>query len=397
MPGNGKRFGSRGAFANLTFAAVVISAYISAFGQPGLLTDWRRAALSVALGAVFVLVGIPGYAYCERIGSRLAIGAYLFFQLALGALIIYLNELAGGFWLLLLPLVSQAIVALPRRPALAYLLLLALAFMATLVLLTGWSAALRNGLGFVAAILFVAVFTDIAINEERARGEVEHLAAELTDANRRLSEYALQVEELATAKERNRLAREIHDSLGHYLTAIHMQIEAARALASATPPPAPALQESLAKAQSLAKEGLTEVRRSVAALRISPLEGRSLSAAIGALAEECQAAGLTCSLEIAGAARPLAPAVELAFYRAAQEALTNVRKHAHAQNVAITLDYSRPDWAALTVADDGVGCAEPSGGFGLLGLRERLRQLGGQTLIASAVGQGFTLRVEAPA
>ena len=87
----------------------------------------------------------------------------------------------------------------------------------------------------------------------------------------------------------------------------------------------------------------------------------------------------------------------LAFYRAAQEALTNVRKHAHAQNVAITLDYSRPDWAALTVADDGVGCAEPSGGFGLLGLRERLRQLGGQTLIASAVGQGFTLRVEAPA
>ena len=102
-------------------------------------------------------------------------------------------------------------------------------------------------------MVFVVVFTQIAVREREARAEVERLAAELTEANRKLREYADQVEELATARERNRLAREIHDSLGHYLTVVNVQIEAARAVIDDRD----RALDVLRKAQLLTHEGLT--------------------------------------------------------------------------------------------------------------------------------------------
>ncbi len=226
----------------------------------------------------------------------------------------------------------------------------------------------------------VLLIGHIMVSEERAR--------EL------LNEYTTQVEELATAKERNRLAREIHDNIGHYLTAVNMQIEAARAVMGSNPERA---EQSLVKAQTLTKEGLAEVRRSVAALRTNPTENRPLHEAIELLVEEHRASGLNVDFQVEGAIRPCSAQVEITLYRIAQEALTNIRKHARATHADLILNYLNSSQVNLTVQDDGVGSADKGEGFGLVGIQERLKLLGGSIRISTQQGQGFMLRAEIPA
>ncbi|MBZ0290842.1 MAG: sensor histidine kinase, partial [Anaerolineae bacterium] len=227
------------------------------------------------------------------------------------------------------------------------------------------------------------------IGEERA-AQTSH---QLDETNRKLTEYAAQAEELATLRERNRLAREIHDNLGHYLTAVNMQIEAAMAVLSTDQE---RTLQALVKAQTLTKEGLSEIRRSISALRANPIENRALHEALLLLVEEHRAAGNVVEFEVVGDIRPCSAALEMTFYRIAQEGLTNIRKHAKAARADLTLSYSHPRCVRLTLRDDGVGSSEPDGGFGLLGIRERVHLLGGTLNIQTSLGHGFTLQVELP-
>jgi signal transduction histidine kinase len=256
-----------------------------------------------------------------------------------------------------------------------------------------WSVVYPNAFAFLAALVFVAIFTQLTVNEQKARTEVERLAQQLSEANRKLSEYAIKVEELATAQERNRLAREIHDGLGHYLTAINMQIKAAQAVLDQD---AKRSLDAMSKAQTLTQEALADVRRSVAALRAGPIADRPLSKSLTDLLDEVRCNGIQADLTIQGAARPLPPQVELALYRAAQEGMTNVCKHARATLATLILDYTADDRVRLTVQDNGVGAVEADGGFGLLGLRERVQLLSGQVHIQTAPDQGFVLEIEIP-
>jgi signal transduction histidine kinase len=142
------------------------------------------------------------------------------------------------------------------------------------------------------------------------------------------------------------------------------------------------------------------VRRSVGALR-DPRVAVPLSEALSALAEETSAAGVPTSLDVSGAARPLVAAAEESLYRAAQEGLTNVRKHARATRAELVLDYTRPAAVRLEVRDDGAGIAvgdskATGSGFGLLGVRERAAHAGGKVSIQSSPGRGSTLSVEVP-
>jgi signal transduction histidine kinase len=253
---------------------------------------------------------------------------------------------------------------------------------------------LTNALTFITAFVFVIAFVRLTTAAEQAQREAEQLAAELADANRRLGDYAVQAEELATHQERNRLAREIHDNLGHYLTVINVQIKAAQALLAKDPAQANA---ALEKAGRLAQEGLVAVRQSVSTLRDSPLGHRTLPEAVAALAAETQAAGVVAEFYLTGQPRPLGPRAELTLYRAAQEGLTNVRKHARASRVDLTLDYSEPSAVSLLVSDNGLGDT-PDGppGFGLLGLQERARQLGGQFSAEPGPDGGYRLLVTLP-
>jgi signal transduction histidine kinase len=246
---------------------------------------------------------------------------------------------------------------------------------------------------FLAGVIFIMVFTQLAVSEEKARMEVERLLRDLGQANRRLRQFAIQAEELAITRERNRLAREIHDGLGHYLTTIHIQIQAANVIMSVD---ARRAREALEKAQSMTEEALTDVRRSVAALHSLPEESLPLDESIGKVLQNCETAGIATNLTLLGQPRLLSPQAQLTLYRAAQETVNNALKHARARKLDMTLDYSQPGTVRLLVADDGIGADNMEGGFGLLGLRERAHLLNGTLEIQTSSGKGFRLEISVP-
>jgi len=299
----------------------------------------------------------------------------------------------GGTWLIGIPLASVAVERLTplwRWPV--YIGLLA-AIIVPILHYSTLETALMNSIIISTGIFFVVFTSQIRMNEQRAREKAEQLAGQLETANRRLVEYAAQAEELAAVQERNRLAREIHDNIGHYLTIVNVQIEAARVTLASDPQRA---LDALEKAQEMARQGLSSVRESVAALRVSPVENRTLEEAIAGLVEEAKVTGLAAQVEVLGTPRPVDEKVALALYRAAQEGLTNVRKHARASRVDVELDFSHPGRIRLAVRDDGSGAADTGGGFGLVGMRERILLLGGDFRIETQPGQGFRLEVSLP-
>ncbi|MHC1559905.1 sensor histidine kinase [Actinomycetospora sp. C-140] len=238
-------------------------------------------------------------------------------------------------------------------------------------------------------MVFAAVVTELLRRETAMR-------AELTEAHWQLRDQAAQAERLAVAQERNRVARDIHDGLGHSLTVVAMQLQAARALLSRGSPDG--VDGMLVKAQDQSREALAEVRRSVGALR-EPRVVPPLATALQGLAEESSAAGLPTRLTVVGDERGVADDAREALFRAAQEGLTNVRKHAGAHHAELVLDYVA-EAVRVEVRDDGRGAGPPraeSDGVGLLGLAERAEHLGGRLSLAPGPGGGCTLTVEIPA
>ena len=157
-------------------------------------------------------------------------------------------------------------------------------------------------------------------------------------------------------------------------------------------------QDALDKAQRLTQEGLAAVRHSVSALRESPLENQTLVEALERLALELREAGLVTELTIEGDPAKRDPKIELTLYRAVQEGLTNVRKHARASRVDIWLRYM-PEQTSLTVKDNGVGtnlADRHSGSFGLIGIQERVQLLNGRIEIKTALQQGFQFTITLP-
>jgi signal transduction histidine kinase len=284
----------------LTFLVTVVAAYSSELAVRNSPLQGSGAPFLYLLGLAYLLIGLLALPRLDPDHARWPILLYFAVQLPLTAAILYLSRLNGFMSLIIFPLASNALELLPRRQAVVLWVLLFFTFVGVNAALYGWLSALSNSPAVAAGILFVSVFTYFAISERAARAEVERLAAELQAANQKLREYAAQVEELATTKERNRLAREIHDSLGHYLTVINVQLEAAQVLVPADPERAKA---ALGKAQSLAQEGLADVRRSVAALRADPMGSRPLPEAVANLVEESQAAGIVTKLDVRGQPR----------------------------------------------------------------------------------------------
>ena len=378
---------------SLGFTSVTLASYLSTLITMGYMLNRisaAKASLLITLAMVYLANGVFGYVWVRKRASVGKSLTYLTIQTILCISLFYLTK-STAIMLAMLPLAGQAVVLLPQRFMLAACGAMWLALVLPMALFGGRGPAVVLGMFFLAGIVFVVVITGLAVKEQRARAEVERLLAELKGANDKLRAYAEQVEELATLTERNRLAREIHDSLGHYLTVVIVQIEAAIAMNKSDRERS---LDSLRKAQGLAQKGLAEVRRSVAALRL-PGESRSLVEAMNALFEECRASGVATNFQLHGTPRKLDPAAELALYRAAQEGLTNVRKHSQAASASVTLEYSE-DMIRLVVHDDGVGINQPAPGFGLTGLRERVQLAGGEVKIVTGVNQGFNLEIDLP-
>jgi signal transduction histidine kinase len=204
--------------------------------------------------------------------------------------------------------------------------------------------------------------------------------------------------------ERQRLAHEVHDTLAQGFASIVMNLEAADA--SLPTEASPRAHWHLDQARLTARESLAEARRLVWALRPKLLEEAPLPEALTRLVERwSEASGVAAHTNVTGAPRQLPPEVEATLFRVAQEALTNIRKHARAHRTALTLSYMN-DRVALDARDDGTGFdpehnnaiagSTREGGFGLGTMRERVERLGGTLSIESAPDEGTTLVVELP-
>ncbi|MBN2085480.1 MAG: sensor histidine kinase [Anaerolineales bacterium] len=386
--------GARGGWLIPLTVGVAYAAGFVALGPELGLATW---GVLIVLGVIHLGLAISADRLLFNPPTSAKVAFYFLLQTAICAVINYLGQ--GVFWLILMPLASTAAVILSRWATGIFFGILLLTFLFPF----NWSRpenAIQNGLIFVCALVFVWIFTEVSVRDQQIRRDVERLARELEEANARLRESAAQAEELTRSRERNRLAREIHDSLGHYLTVVNVQLEAARALVEnkGWKEAAPDLYAALEKAQTLTRSGLTDVRRSVAALRADPLGEKPFLEAVKALMADNQEAGLIVSLRQEGHAQATAPQTELALYRILQEALTNVRKHARASRADLILEYLGKS-IRLTVTDNGVGFSEAENDdekFGLRGIRERVELLQGRMEVGASPGGGVRLIVELP-
>ncbi|MCA9900349.1 MAG: sensor histidine kinase [Ardenticatenaceae bacterium] len=362
---------------------------------------WELPAWQIGLvlfcWIIYVVNGTGGMMLHERF-LHFALAPYFYFGLQLtavaGLLFLTRETGTGSIWILILPIAAQTLSRSRLFTAVTSLVLLALIWLAYFPNQPFWETIV-DLLSIGAAMVFTLIFTSIAVRESVARTQIQKLATDLRQANHRLAEYAAQVEELATMRERNRVAREIHDNLGHYLTVVNVQIEAAKTVMAQNPEKA---QDALSKAQNLTQDGLAAVRHSVSALRESPLENQSLAEAIGKLAEEAREAGLVVDWQIEGQTAERDRKVELTLYRAVQEGLTNVRKHARASRVDLALRYE-PEQTVLRLQDNGIGAdlsQRSASSFGLVGIEERVQLLNGRMQITTAPQQGFQFTITLP-
>jgi len=359
------------------------------------------------------------------------------------------------------PIVEARYLFVVYDPAYEARFWLVLPFLAIPLILTAWQYRFRYVVGFcLATALFEAFLIAIAPSPD-AMGTVSdmgylgvrtvffiligyivcHLMTEqrvqrraLDRANRQLVRYAATLEQLSISQERNRLARELHDTLAHTLSALAVQLDAMETVWAQMPPKA---RTMLQRALAMTRTGLDDTRRAVGALRATPLEDLGLAAAVRQLAETAAArGGLSLRLSVMESLGSLVPEVEQCYYRVAQEALENVVKHARASvlNVSLFRERDRQGGGALLleISDDGCGFemlggvevsvrTDTSGdsspglrgiestqgerwraarksasgiGFGIKGMQERADLIGARLEIESEPGLGTTIRLQ---
>ena len=367
--------------------------------------------------ATAVLVFVPGHSWRERITGVVtaALTAFWFHRWTLHVRSeVGRHALAHRLLLAFVGVVLTSILAVIHDAYLINLLMLVMHFFVALPV--SWSIFLTiliafptgrmydthgqipNATSEVISVLFLRVPIMVMF------GIVVRTAAAQNEERRRLLDTLAAAERRAgILEERQRLAREIHDTLAQGFAAIVMHLEQADVASSEAgvgQAPRDAVRPHLDFARSIARENLEEARRMLTALRPEVLDQEGgLGAAIERVcAEWSKRNEIPCTVHVTGEVMQLHSEVEVLFLRTTQELLANVRKHAKARHVTVTLSYIS-DVVALDVRDDGTGFASgtTTGGFGLRGLRERTQQFGGTVDIDSAAGEGTTVSVTVPA
>jgi signal transduction histidine kinase len=380
-------------------AAALIWAFVACRSGPEPGLHGTRLAIGLLilcfLGSILLLVqrgtvlaGVP------LPGMKPRASLPLLAVLALSAGALQLLQPTGPGFVGLFILVTVAGRVCSRRVSVAVLT----ACLVYLIVLGATGLSTWHGMtGFVGLFALVAVYiTSLFARRVRAQEEQEERLLEQLEESRRAELRA------AALGERQRLAREMHDVLAHSLSGLVVQLEGARLLA-ATSPGDERLPGAVDRAHQLARSGLDEARQAIGMLRGDELPGPGR---LAELAREFAAdTGVRCEFTEAGTPRELAPAVRLALYRVTQEGLTNVRKHARPDRVAVRLEY-RPAEVTLVIQDcGGLGGVQPAAaredcsvvrGYGLTGMRERAGLLGG-TLDAGPTADGFRVLLRVPA
>ena len=239
-------------------------------------------------------------------------------------------------------------------------------------------------IAIIRTISFIAVGVFISLLVARLREQRESLR----EANANLTHYASTLEQLTVSRERNRLARELHDTLAHSLTAISVSLETAKAYFDIDPAKT---RDFIDKSLESTRTGVDETRRALKALRSNALEDMGLGLAIQRAAESAAARfHLTLTLDLKNPMPSLSPDVEQTIYRIVQEAIENITHHSRAKSFSIQLVSG--EHTILIIQDDGMGfdmkSDMSSGHFGLVGMRERAELAGGKLKIESEKGKG---------
>jgi signal transduction histidine kinase len=364
------------------FVMIVVTwAAFNADPRPGL--DGANLAVSMALGG-FVLTGLGALATLRRSGPTHI--AFVVVLLACSVALVWLQPdgagVAGIF-------VGVSLLApLLRGHRSVPTTVVALVFLGAVVA-TGRHDSVTSAL--LTAIMVGAFYG------------MMFLAMRLGEANQLAERLVVELEQSRAAQaraaglaERQRLAREMHDVLAHSLSGLMLQLEGARMLA-AKDPADPRLAQAVDRAHQLGKAGLEEARGAIGMLRDDELPGPDRLA--GLVMRFQQDRAIPCRLSVSGEAHPLSSEARLALYRVAQEALTNITKHAHPERVELCLSYeasaTRLTVEDFTTSSSHTRASSNGGGYGLTGMRERAELLGG-TLTTQATPSGFRVELDVP-
>ncbi|MBA3945497.1 MAG: sensor histidine kinase [Herpetosiphonaceae bacterium] len=380
----------------ILYAGLGLTVFGCYVDQPTLLRGWSGVGLWGLIAAFFSVYHLV---YLRRVRRwPIPFGYAVFYAVSQSLVLWLLSRYNIGFAWLGYALLAQVTTAIP--PLQWPIPILAIA--ALLVGPSGLYTALvgRNWLG-VSGILFTFViilalylFINLMVSQ---RFRLAHVVAELRQAKHELEERAAQTEELAALRERTRLAREMHDSLGHALVLVNVKLEAAQRLYAVD-----ALRgaRELDATKLLVRDTMNELRRSLANLR-SPLPDQDLCAALQRLgAEACRGGQLTVSCSIAPELPVMNAETTETLWYVAREALTNVERHAAAQHMSVGLAYCDHQFV-LRVSDDGrglqLGDLQRAGHYGILGMRERTEALGGTLSIGVRAEGGTVIEAHVPA
>ncbi|MBW4634621.1 MAG: sensor histidine kinase [Iphinoe sp. HA4291-MV1] len=355
--------------------------------------------LRVLMIAAFGLMGL-------RLPTQ-KLGVKLFYTALEFGLILLAATQAGlstrSVFLLCLVLVMRSCLVFRRK---GQLVVLSLAFLCYGTLLLSkpiipekfkvavWDWRLSSVLLFSLTLVFALLLINALLAERQSREQLEIVHQELEMTHEQLRQYALRIEDQATLQERNRIAREIHDGLGHTLAAQTIQMNNALLFWQSNDDKALTFVK---QAKQLGAEALLEIRRSVSVLRSNPLHGQSLESVIEKLLKDFQhTTGIELSSKIY---LPLSLSTEVntTVYRIVQESLTNIYKHSQAKAVSVQLQ-QQTGMLHLSIEDNGKGFnpTQNTTGFGLQGMRERALALGGQFHLNSQPAKGCRICVSFP-
>ena len=312
--------------------------------------------------------------------------------LIIGGMLLYYE--LDFFAILFMPIAGQAVFILPRRKAITWIVIFSIAIVIGQLTQFDFPNGLPFTFLYLAGLFFVASFSTTMLRVNKERIQSDRLLDELQQAHDQLQEYAGQAEELATAKERNRLARELHDSVAQTLYGLTLQAEAAARELNAGR--ADKATEQLHEIRDSAQQSLQETRLLIFELRPPILEQEGLVAALRARLESVESrSGLKAQVQLQELGQ-LPAKIEAGLYGISNEALNNILKHARASVIKVSLK-KESDKVILEIQDNGVGfdieSTETRGGMGLNGMQERAEQFGGNLQIQSGTS-GTTIRVE---
>ncbi|HJY24949.1 MAG TPA: sensor histidine kinase [Actinomycetes bacterium] len=348
---------------------------------------WIGLALVATLTVAYTVLARPVLGQ-ERIGPAMA------YIVVAWACFFCLMALHDSAFILLFALFPQVWALLPTRAAIVTTIVGITGLVVAQAAAAGWSteAFVDAGVGGLVSLgisILLGLWITGVIRESDQR------AALIAELERTRAELAAAEHDRGVLSERQRLAHEIHDTLAQGFASITALSQAAEAAIDSHPE---AARDRILLVERTARDNLAEARALVSGLTPVDLAGGTLAEAVERLVDRFEReAGVAAEVRITGAPHSLGSATEVVMLRAAQEALTNVRRHAHAGRVLVHLTY-HDDAAALEVSDDGRGFdPDHADGFGLSGMRSRVEQAGGELELAAGPDRGTTLRLRVPA